>query len=224
MRDSCRVKAAGFVGLLLSVSLATAQEAQVDSSWLGQKPAGEHPEQFAPGIASTQLHEHACPSFSPDGREVLWNSVFIDNYTYEFPSLISSARSVDGRWSTPGFSELSRLSGSGEAAFSPDGRTVFFSAPGPPGDGEEKGKLDIWVVHKTDQGWGEPENLGAPINTPNHEGQPSVTSAGTLYYKGYWEGGKNNYGIYRSRRRGAWVADGSVAPGRSRLSAALRPG
>ncbi len=35
----------------------------------------------------------------------------------------------------------------------------LFSAPGPPGEGEEKGKLDIRVVRKTDDGWTQPENL-----------------------------------------------------------------
>jgi Tol biopolymer transport system component len=167
--------------------------------YLGQKPPGEDPELFGPGLVSTGLHEHSCPSFSPDGREVLWTSVFIDNYTYAFPSLISTMRFAVGNWSVPVFSELSEMPDSGEAAYSPDGKAVFFSAPGPPGEGEEKGKLDIWVVRKTDDGWTQPENLGLPINTPNHEGQPSVTSSGTLYFKGHWEGGQNDYGIYRSR-------------------------
>jgi subtilisin family serine protease len=170
-----------------------------DGSYLGLERPGKEPELFAPGIVSTGLHEHSCPSFSPDGREVLWTSYFADNYAFRFPSLISMMQYSEGQWGESEFADFSNIPDSGEAAFSPDGNMVFFSAPGRPVGDEERGKLDIWKVERTAEGWGNPENLGSPINTPNHEGQVSVTAKGTLYYKGYWEGGKNNYGIYRSR-------------------------
>ena len=51
---------------------------------------------------------------------------------------------------------------------------------------------------KINNGWSEPKHLGYTINTERYEQQPSVSSSGTLYYVGYWDGGKNNYGIYKS--------------------------
>ena len=36
--------------------------------FLGQKPPGNIPEIFAPGIISTEAHEFSC-CFSPDGKE-----------------------------------------------------------------------------------------------------------------------------------------------------------
>src|SRR6056297_1609365 len=45
-----------------------------------------------------------------------------------------------------------------------DGNTIFFSSEGH----FSMGGFDIFVAHKTEEGWSEPQNLGYPINTTDH--------------------------------------------------------
>ena len=53
-----------------------------------------------------------------------------------------------------------------EPAISPDGQRFFFMSTRPvPGGTEPVGNEDIWVMDRVGDGWGEPHNLGSPINT-----------------------------------------------------------
>lgn len=57
---------------------------------------------------------------------------------------------------------------------------------------EGEGKYDIYLSTRNDTGWGEPENLGEPINTREKEMYPYWRD-GTLYFASY---GHFNYGGY----------------------------
>jgi Tol biopolymer transport system component len=89
----------------------------------------------------------------------------------------------------------------GGPAFSPDGRTLFFSSDRIPGG---QGGDDIWVTHREDtgddQGWGTPVNLGPGVNTSDHETGPSYVPAlhaegASLYFA---RGGAAGSDIYRA--------------------------
>ncbi|MCP4898988.1 MAG: hypothetical protein GY906_18620 [bacterium] len=167
--------------------------------YLGQTPPGGTPELFAPAIISTDMHEHACPSFDRNGHVVFWTSMMNSNYNYEFPTAVTTMKLVDGRWTPPEFAGFNLSPSSYEAILSPDGMTLFFSSTHPRGE-EKTNKIDIWSTRWDGQRWSSPQNLGSPINTPeHHESKPSVTRDGTLYFLGHWPEGKNSYGIYRSR-------------------------
>ena len=43
--------------------------------YLGQKPPGNEPELFAPGILTDIYREHSATKFTPDGEEVFWTRV-----------------------------------------------------------------------------------------------------------------------------------------------------
>ena len=182
--------------------------------YLGQKPPGNTPELFAPGIVSTGFHEHSFPSFSPDGTEILWTQTFCSNYTYEFPVAILSTKQVNGLWSEPEYVHYSLKPVSGEAFFPPDGEKIYFSSTAPVGlKNSKETNFNIWFIEKTGDGWSGPKIIGNGINTDHHETQPTVTLNGTLYYNGYYEGGKNNYGIYRSRFINGEYAHPEFLPG-----------
>ena len=89
-----------------------------------------------------------------------------------------------------------------EPAFSPDGSKLYFLSSRPDGD-EPVGDQDIWYVERAEGGWGEPQNLGEPVNTDGGEYFPSITNDGTLYFTRNEKGKRLNQ-IFRSR----WV-DGS---------------
>ena len=90
--------------------------------------------------------------------------------------------------------------GDGDAEFSPDGLTLFFSSSGHGG----AGYADIFVSRRSDPnddaGWGEPINLGSDVNTADHESNPTYVAAedgGTLYFDRSVAGIPKTSDIYR---------------------------
>jgi outer membrane protein OmpA-like peptidoglycan-associated protein/tetratricopeptide (TPR) repeat protein len=76
----------------------------------------------------------------------------------------------------------------------PDGRTLYFSSDGHPG----MGGLDIFVSRlQPDGSWGEPENLGYPINTNSDENSLLVDATGSIaYFASNREGGYGGLDLY----------------------------
>ncbi len=163
--------------------------------YLGQRPTGKTPEIFAVGIITTRYHEHSFPAFSPDLKQVLWNTVFIGN-TYKFPSRILIMKNDGSKWSKPEYVDFSLMPNPGGPCFSSDGEKIYFASDF--SETEQKGDLNIWYVKKNNNGWSKPEKINSPVNTKKNECQPTVTRDLTLYFMGYYEGRKYKSGIYRS--------------------------
>lgn len=89
-------------------------------------------------------------------------------------------------------------------SLSPDKRDLYFSSSRPGGFGGR----DIWVSHRTETGWGQPENLGADINTSGDESTPFIHADNqTLYFNstglpGYSE--KPDLFVTRKQADGKW--------------------
>lgn len=164
--------------------------------YLGQKPPGMTPELFAPGIITTEYHEHSSPAFSKDGKEVYW-SVF---FNFWGPQVILYMQQKNGIWAEPEVAPFSGQYTDGNPCFSPDGQKLFFESrrPGIKGD-PYTGNMDIWIVHRTDNGWSEPENLGTIVNSDKWERGPSVSSNGNLYFCSWRDGGFGESDIYVCR-------------------------
>ena len=87
-----------------------------------------------------------------------------------------------------------------------DGKQLYFISDRPV-DGKPKEDMDIWVMDRTKGGdWGEPRNLGAPVNTTASEWFPTLAANGTLYFGSGRPGGHGKTDLYRARR-----ADGKFA-------------
>ena len=63
-------------------------------------------------------------------------------------------------------------------SLSPDGQQLFFSSDMPFGEGG----MDLYVVTKNGEFWGEPVNLGPGINTEKNELFPFIHESGTLFF------------------------------------------
>jgi hypothetical protein len=189
--------------LLVSCGPASQEEDQfpvLTGEYLGQAPPGMEAELFAPGIISTGLFTRDI-AMTPDGKE-LYFCVVLGNYDFY---VIMETKLVDGRWTEPRVAPFSGKYKDLEPAISPDGRRFFFFSHRPlEGEGPPKEDSDIWVMERTDEGWGEPQNLGAPVNSGLSEFFPSVTREGTLYFTRDGENGTSH--IYRSR-----LVDGKYA-------------
>ena len=84
----------------------------------------------------------------------------------------------------------------GAQTISVDGRLMYFTACNRP---EGKGRCDIYLTTKTREGWSEPTNLGAPVNSSAWEAQPSISPDGkTLYFVSNREGGKGQKDLWYS--------------------------
>jgi Tol biopolymer transport system component len=158
------------------------------------------PAVFAPGVISTGEYEsHAA--FSPDGGTIyfLKNTADFNHWT------IVSSRLRDGRWSTPEVVPFSGRYSDADPFVTADGSKLYFISNRPI-DGKPKEDLDIWVVEKKRDGWGEPRNLEAPVNSPGAEWFPTIAADGTLYFGSDREGGKGRTDLWRAR-----LVDGKYA-------------
>jgi len=148
---------------------------------------------FGEGIISTGDYE-SHPAFTPDGRTLYFVK---STPTFSFWTIVVS-HFVNGQWTTPDVAPFSGRYADADPFITTDGKQLYFIS-NRPAPGKTKRDLDIWVMDKTDSGWSEPRNLGAPINSDAPEWYPTVAADGTLYFGSRRPGGKGGNDLYRSR-------------------------
>jgi len=75
---------------------------------------------------------------------------------------------------------------------SSDGKLLFFSSDMPGGQGGS----DLYYCKLINGEWGEPENLGAKVNSPESENYPYMHASGRLYFASTRPGGLGGMDIY----------------------------
>lgn len=144
-------------------------------------------------LINTKLLE-TQPSLSPDGRTLYF--IRADSGWKGGSDIWKSLRQNDGKWGQP--VKLDSIINSAEQEQSPfmhpDGKTLYFTSKGHVG----MGGFDVFYARmKPDGTWGEPENLGYPINTAADEGAVFVSLDGrTAYISSTKEGGYGKSDIY----------------------------
>jgi outer membrane protein OmpA-like peptidoglycan-associated protein len=73
-----------------------------------------------------------------------------------------------------------------------DGSKLYFSSNRPGG----LGGMDIWVADLKNGAWGEPRNLGAPVNSPGDDVFPFIHADGTLFYSSNIPTGAGGLDLY----------------------------
>lgn len=180
--------------IMLSIWLTGCAGPRGGGKYLGQTLPGDEPELFAPGIVCTGMDVRDV-AMTPAGDEIYFIT-HVGGFRY---SAILVTKLVDGRWTQPEVAPFSTSPAWShiEPHISPDGETFFFVSDRPVGNAED-GNSDIWVMDRKPDGWGEPYNLGAPVNTEQEEFFPSVTAGGTLYFTRADPATRIHH-IYRSR-------------------------
>jgi Tol biopolymer transport system component len=192
--------------MLLLAVIVNAQQTdfpKLTGLYLGQKPPGKTPQQFAANIFdSTFQGFHSNIIFSPDGKEAYWQ--LNQGHGSKLQGILES-RYENGVWKKPKVAFFSTLveGGLDDAPFiSPDGKKFFFLSYRPIKRGDKPGKCNIWVMDKTDEGWSKPKPLPPIVNSlKGIHWMLSVDLHGNLYF-GTWqpqENGKTTGDIYCSK-------------------------
>jgi Tol biopolymer transport system component len=161
--------------------------------YAADRPMSE-PTVFGRGVISTG-HFDSHPEFTADGT-TLYFVRSAPNFNF-WTILVSHF--ANGQWGTPDVAPFSGQYSDADPFLTPDGSQLYFISRRP-GPGKPGRDTDIWVVERTPSGWGEPRNVGAPINTEGDEWYPTTTRDGTLYFGSDRPGGKGATDLYRSRR------------------------
>lgn len=136
------------------------------------------------------------PSFSADGRTLYFVRGKRTAQGIGGQDIYFSVLDSEGNWSKP-----ERIPGQVNTPFEeesvlihPDGESLYFSSNGHPG----MGGLDIFVSRKQPDGsWGEPVNLGYPINTGADENSILVNASGNVaYFASNRDGGMGGQDLY----------------------------
>lgn len=183
----------GFISCSASNLSYNPESFQVYSGeYFGQTPPGDEPQLFAPGIISTPLYTRDI-TMMPDGNEIYFS---ISPFGY---NLIFYTKQENGKWTEP--KPANFISDFDFLYYEPhithDGKKMFFLS-NLVDDDSVKNDQDIWVVDRVGDTWGNPYNIGAPINTDGAEYFPSVTKNETLYFTRAEKGTRIHF-IYRSK-------------------------
>ncbi len=185
----------------------------LEGDYMGQKPPGETPELFAPGIVSSIWGLHSAAAFSPDGDTVMWAPmIMIPGQLYSTGGILMSERK-NGRWTAPRFTPFTGDEEGDVPFFSPDGKRVYYMSaqalPGVPQSGKER----IWYVDCTAEGWSEPKVIDPVVNDYPHHWQISVDADHTIYFSSSVPGGYGGGDIYCAKLvNGKWQKPVNLGP------------
>ena len=205
-------------GALGAIALGVAFRALAQTAASAAPPT---PRLVGEGVVSTPAYEGAA-TITPDGRTM---------YIAKRPAVayfwvICVSRWTGDGWTAPRVAAFSGRSSDTDPFVSPDGARLFFVS-NRDGSGGTKADLDIWVMDREGDGWGEPRRLGSPVDSPANEMRPTVDRDGTLYFASD-RPGSAGVDIYASRfENGRWSAptrlDSAVNSPRTETHPAISP-
>ncbi len=173
-----------------------------------RNPFPFHPQN--PGEAINSTYDEYFPKLTADQRTIIFTRKINDRENF-----YESTQDSNDVWQEAAFLQgniNSELYNEGAHCISPDGKYLFFTGCNRP-DG--LGSCDIYVSRREGGGWGEPHNLGAPINTRGWEAQPALSADGrTLYFVSNRQGGQGGYDIWKSTLQddGQWGIPQNLGP------------
>lgn len=175
-----------FTGLLCVFSFKAIAQVSPDTflqspdAYFGQTLPGNSPEEFAEIFLETEGQRYQNSSFSPDGKEFLYNVFNEQTNSYA----LYQTNYVNGSWTVPAraaFTESLKEKLIYEPRHHPDGRGLYLIVEG-----------ELFYSEKKGNGWTVPEKLEDPVNLPNTE-HPALDQNNTLYFWSRREGEDDLY-------------------------------
>ncbi len=186
-----------FVIVVLLSSNGTAQfNDTLHIDYFGQTPPGKTAVVFSPDFISKPgvFVENCC--FSSDGKEFVYG--LTDNqWSYAY---LMYTKFSNGVWSTP-----VKINEAGNGGFTPyfsyDNNDLYYAA-----GNNSSNSGDIFVLHRTSDGWSGPDTLGSPINSKQNEWELCLPSKNVMYFSSARTGGYGDMDIYRAELvNGSWT-------------------
>ncbi len=186
-----KIKGKFVISFILFILLGCGKQKDLNlkGPYLGQKPPGEKPELFAPGIISCAYDERMI-FFTNQGKECFYQVRGVPH------SVIFNMQFIQNSWTKP---ETAFFSGKyfEEFGISQDGNTIVFTSNRPfSNQGEPQKDFYVWKSIKVDGIWGEPKNLGENFKGA---GYPTIANNGNIYFFDNGEDGLGKSDIYVSR-------------------------
>lgn len=151
----------------------------INAPYLGQNPPGLTPEIFAPGLLPKPGKFSLGLTMLAGGTEYYYSQ-----WQKPFPQ-IRFGKMINDSWTQDTTATFSGESMDWDLTASPDGRRLYFSSKRPlQKGGEPKKDADIWYVERKGRMWGEPKNLGSPVNSDGNEVHPTIARNGNIYFFG----------------------------------------
>jgi len=173
------------------------------NAYLGAEPPGETPVVFAAGHVSREDQFEYGSAFSADGLEMFFGVNVGER------AEIRTTRFADGEWTAPAVVLSDPVFTYGDPLLSLDGSRLYFISDQSRDGGADPVDFDIWYVDRRRDGWSEPVNLGAPVNTAGNEYYVSFTDDGHIAFA-------SNHGRERAGDYDLYVAaptdDGGFEP------------
>jgi Tol biopolymer transport system component len=152
------------------------------------------PALFAPGVVSTEASEVRL-TVSPDGKRAAW---FARNRPGGAGSYdIWTSTYVAGGWSAATPVPFNSAHRDFDPAFSADGRFLYFCSDRPGGMGGD----DLYRAPVTSSGFGEPQHLGAQVNSAGNEWAPMLSGdAHVLLFSSDGHAGARRFDLFSARQ------------------------
>ncbi len=160
----------------------------------------KHPVPYNPinlGENVNTIHFEYFPSITTDGKTLIFTRNTRDNRGHHQEDFYASQKQGSGWGLAMNVGPPLNTDGNeGAQCISPDGQWIFFTACNRVGG---EGSCDIHISRKNKNGWSEPKNPGAPLNSAKWESQPGFSVDGkTLYFASNRAGGKGRMDIWYS--------------------------
>ena len=157
--------------------------AQLNNAYLNQTLPGKKLTMFAPNIISDEFGNRDM-AISPKGDEIFYTM----QYNYGMLSTILYSKKENGKWTTPEVADFCGQHKDLEPALSYDGTKLYFSSNRPLTDTGNEKDYDLWYVTKVNGKWGNPVNMGSPVNTQKDEYYASTAKSNNIYFTRAVEG------------------------------------
>lgn len=183
------MKRIALIVLLLAQFLFVFSQMSLSKDYFDQQLPSTIPIPFAVGIISDGLSNRDF-TISPVRDEIF--------YTIQQRDLVSVIMHVykkNGKWSEPEVASFSGIYNDLEAAFSHDGKKIYFSSNRPVSADDSTRDFNIWFVEEKNGSWSQPTALGHVVNSEKDEFFPSVTKNGNLYFTTEFATGKGKEDI-----------------------------
>jgi hypothetical protein len=146
-------------------------------------------------------------ALSPDGDTMLWGSKDRPGGPGSYDIWISR-RGADG-WTSPAPVSFDTGAKEYDAAYSPDGRHVYFFSNRPGGLGGD----DLYRVPVVGDSFGAVEHLDASVNSAGNEWAPVAMRDGSLLFASDGRGGPGRQDLFIAAPRGRGFAEAQPLPG-----------